>query len=102
MDDQLAGAFDAAGSAQAGMLRQPSRILRQQHIECQWGARIVKCDVGTDLLPIGACRLRPNQPYGLLAPNFARVAARQAAASASTSSAGMTSPMLAASMPVCT
>lgn len=102
MYDELGCSCDTARTAKARMIGQAASLLRKQFVKRQSGGRVVLCDVLTNLLPIGTRRACPNQPHSLTPDILRRVSARQAAASASTSSAEITLPVLAESKPAWT
>ncbi len=90
--DQFAGAGDAAGPTETGMIGQAASLLRKQLIEGQRGDRVVIRNEFADFSSICSGRTCPDEIHDPEPTSFRRVSARQAAASASTSSVGISSP----------
>lgn len=99
MRDQFARSSNSAWAAKVRMIDQARSFLRQQLIEIKCGRWVVGGDVFTYRTSVFLRGSGPGEPHELVPDILRRVAARQAAASASTSAAETTSPALAASMP---
>lgn len=100
--DKLPGAFYATRPAELWVIGQSAGFLLKQLIQGQRRCRIVVGNVFANLFPVLVRRSCPNQLQESVLLILLRVFSRQAAASASTSSAEMTPPALAASRPTCT
>lgn len=99
MRDQLTSAGDATRPTEARVIDQASGLLRQQFVKIERCCRVVGRDVFANRAPILLRGSGPSELHELAPAIFWRTVARQAAASASTSSADTNSPAFAASMP---
>lgn len=100
MDDQLACAGDTARPPESGTIHQAGGLLGEPLIERDGSRWIVGLDVILDCFAVLKRFQRPDQRLHFLESSRCRVAARLAANRASTSSAGITRPLLAESSPI--